>query len=39
MSGSDHPQMVFEALVKPNVREKIVQRWLGPTFVPESFRY
>ena len=39
MSGSDRPQMVFEALVKPNVREKIVQRWLGPPFIPESFHY
>ena len=39
MPGSDRPQMVFEAQVKPNVREKIVQRWLGPPFVPESFDY
>ena len=39
MSGSDRPQMVFEALVKPNIREKIVQRWMGRPFVPESFHY
>ena len=39
MPGSDDPQMTFEAQVKPNVREKIVQRWLGPPFMTESFHY
>ena len=38
-SSLDRPQMVFEALVKPNIREKIVQRWMGRPFVPEFFHY
>jgi hypothetical protein len=31
--------MIFESLVKPGVREKIIQRWMGRPFMPESFHY
>jgi hypothetical protein len=39
MSGPDTPQMIFEALAKPGISERVVQRWLGRPFVPESFDY
>jgi len=39
MSGPDQPQMIFEALVKPGISKRIIQRWLRQPFSPESFHY